>query len=115
MPPCGAFLGLGEHMYKLLVVDDEEKIRELIGKYAKFEGHEVDFAEDGMQAIEKCRDNNYDIVIMDIMMPNLDGFSACREQFDLVLLDLPRDPQEVGRADPDAVGARRGIRQDQRL
>ena len=44
MPPCGAFLGLGEHMYKLLVVDDEEKIRELIGKYAKFEGHEVDFA-----------------------------------------------------------------------
>ena len=79
MPPCGAFLGLGEHMYKLLVVDDEEKIRELIGKYAKFEGHEVDFAEDGMQAIEKCRDNNYDIVIMDIMMPNLDGFSACRE------------------------------------
>lgn len=79
MPQCGAFLGLGEHMYKLLVVDDEEKIRELIGKYAKFEGHEVDFAEDGMQAIEKCRDNNYDIVIMDIMMPNLDGFSACRE------------------------------------
>lgn len=66
-------------MYKILVVDDEEKIRELIGKYAKFEGHEVDFAADGMQAIEKCRDNAYDIVIMDIMMPNLDGFSACRE------------------------------------
>ena len=66
-------------MYKILVVDDEEKIRELIGKYAKFEGHEVDFAEDGMQAIEKCRDNTYDIVIMDIMMPELDGFSACRE------------------------------------
>ena len=66
-------------MYKILVVDDEEKIRELIGKYAKFEGHEVDYAEDGMQAIEKCRDNTYDIVIMDIMMPNLDGFSACRE------------------------------------
>ena len=63
-------------MYKILVVDDEEKIRELIGKYAKFEGHEVDFAADGMQAIEKCRDNTYDIVIMDIMMPNLDACSS---------------------------------------
>jgi len=66
-------------MYKILVVDDEEKIRELIGKYAKFEGHSVDFATDGMEAVEKCRENAYDIIIMDIMMPNLDGFSACRE------------------------------------
>jgi len=66
-------------MYKILVVDDEEKIRELIGKYAKFEGHSVDFAVDGMEAVAKCRENTYDAVIMDIMMPNLDGFSACRE------------------------------------
>ncbi len=66
-------------MYKILVVDDEERIRELIGKYAKFEGHSVEFAEDGMEAVEKCRLNSYDIIIMDIMMPNLDGFSACRE------------------------------------
>lgn len=66
-------------MYKILVVDDEELIRELIGKYAKFEGHSVEFAIDGMDAVEKCRDNSYDIIIMDIMMPNLDGFSACRE------------------------------------
>jgi len=66
-------------MYKILVVDDEEKIRELIGKYAKFDGHAVDFATDGMVAVEKCRENTYDAIIMDIMMPNLDGFSACRE------------------------------------
>ena len=66
-------------MYKILVVDDEEKIRELIGKYAKFEGHSADFATDGMEAVEKCRANTYDVIIMDIMMPNLDGFSACRE------------------------------------
>lgn len=66
-------------MYNILVADDEEKIRELIGKYAKFEGHTVDFAADGMEAVEKCRNNIYDAVIMDIMMPNLDGFSACRE------------------------------------
>ncbi len=66
-------------MYKILVVDDEEKIRTLIGKYAKFEGHSVEFAVDGMEAVEKCRQNTYDVIIMDIMMPNLDGFSACRE------------------------------------
>ena len=66
-------------MYKILVVDDEEKIRELIGTYAKFEGHAVDFAVDGMEAVEKCRRESYDVIIMDIMMPNLDGFSACRE------------------------------------
>lgn len=66
-------------MYKILIVDDEEKIRELIGKYAKFEGHSADFASDGMEAVEKCRENTYDAIIMDIMMPNLDGFSACRE------------------------------------
>ncbi|MBQ8837387.1 MAG: response regulator transcription factor [Clostridia bacterium] len=66
-------------MYKILVVDDEERIRELIGKYAKFEGHSVEFATDGMEAVEKCRVNTYDVIIMDIMMPNLDGFSACRE------------------------------------
>lgn len=68
-------------MYKILVVDDEEKIRELIGKYAKFEGHTVDFASDGMEAVERCRAVNYDydVIVMDIMMPGLDGFSACRE------------------------------------
>lgn len=66
-------------MYKILVVDDEEKIRALIGKYAAFEGHEIDEAGDGIEAIKKCRENKYDIAIIDIMMPELDGFSACRE------------------------------------
>ena len=66
-------------MYKILVVDDEEMIRKLVMKYALFEGHTVDEAENGMEAVEKCRANAYDIVIMDIMMPELDGFSACRE------------------------------------
>lgn len=66
-------------MYNILVVDDEDKIRELIKKYANFEGHFVAEAEDGMQAVEMCRKNSYDIIIMDVMMPELDGFSACRE------------------------------------
>ena len=63
----------------LLIVDDEQRIRELIRKYAVFEGYEVDEAADGMQAVEKCRAHRYDLVIMDVMMPELDGFSACRE------------------------------------
>ncbi|MCL2518958.1 MAG: response regulator transcription factor [Oscillospiraceae bacterium] len=66
-------------MYNILIVDDEQKIRELIRKYAEYEGHTVFEAADGREAVMKCRDNNYDIIIMDIMMPELDGFSACRE------------------------------------
>ena len=65
--------------YRMLIVDDEDKIRELIKKYAIFEGYEVEEATDGMHAVEKCRQNDYDIIIMDIMMPFLDGFSACKE------------------------------------
>ena len=66
-------------MYKVLVVDDEMKIRTLIRKYAEFEGHEVVEAADGMEAVNLCRDQTFDIIVMDIMMPELDGFSACKE------------------------------------
>ena len=66
-------------MYHILVVDDEARIRTLIRKYAEFEGHRVTEAADGMQAVLLCRANEYDMIIMDIMMPELDGFSACRE------------------------------------
>ena len=63
-------------MSKLLIVDDEFRIRELIKKYAIYEGHEVDEAENGEQAVLKCRNNDYDLIIMDIMMPVMDGFEA---------------------------------------
>ncbi|MGI6177410.1 MAG: response regulator transcription factor [Eubacterium sp.] len=66
-------------MYKLLVVDDEPKIREVIRDYAEFNGYEVTEAEDGMSAVGLCKLNKYDLVILDIMMPKLDGFSACKE------------------------------------
>lgn len=66
-------------MYHILVADDESRIRAIIRKYAEFEGHEVTEAADGMEAILLCRQNTYDLIIMDIMMPELDGFSACRE------------------------------------
>ena len=63
----------------LLIVDDEARIRSLIAKYAAFDGYIADEAENGMQAEEKCRGKKYDLIIMDVMMPELDGFSAVRE------------------------------------
>lgn len=66
-------------MYKILVVDDEDRIREIIKKYAVFEGHEVTEASDGMEAVQICREKDFDIILLDIMMPELDGFSTCKE------------------------------------
>lgn len=64
---------------RVLVVDDEEKIRNVIKEYAEFEGYEIDEAADGMEAIAKCKTQDYDIIIMDVMMPKLDGFSSIKE------------------------------------
>lgn len=64
---------------KILVVDDEARIRDLIRKYAVFEGYSVDEADNGMTALEMCRSSTYDLIILDVMMPELDGFSTCRE------------------------------------
>ena len=66
-------------MSKILVVDDEERIREVIKTYGKYEGYEVDTAQDGLEAIELAKENDYDVIVMDIMMPNLDGYSAHQE------------------------------------
>ncbi len=66
-------------MAKLLIVDDEPNIRQMIAKYALFEGHTVAEAENGMDAVLILRKQSFDLVIMDVMMPELDGFSAVRE------------------------------------
>ena len=66
-------------MKKLLVVDDEDKIREVIKEYAEFSGYEVTEAADGMSAIGLCKLNDYDLIIMYVMMPKLDGFSSVKE------------------------------------
>ena len=66
-------------MKKLLVVDDEAKIREVIREYAEFSGYDVTEAEDGMSAIGLCKLNDYYLIIMDVMMPKLDGFSSIKE------------------------------------
>jgi two-component system response regulator ResD len=66
-------------MYHILVVDDEENIRQIIKKYASFEGYKVTEAADGMEAVEICSRCTFDLIIMDVMMPELDGFSAVRQ------------------------------------
>lgn len=63
----------------ILIVDDEEKIIEVLREYAEFENFSVDSASNGMEAVQKCNENKYDLIIMDVMMPKLDGFSAVKE------------------------------------
>ncbi|MCD8041345.1 MAG: response regulator transcription factor [Clostridia bacterium] len=66
-------------MMKVLIVDDEEMIRNVLKEYVEFEGNEAYEACDGMEAVRMCRDNDYDMILMDVMMPKLDGFSAVKE------------------------------------
>ncbi len=64
---------------KILVVDDEELIRNVIREYLIMEEYTVDEANDGLEAITKAKENDYNLIIMDIMMPKMDGYQACKE------------------------------------
>ena len=66
-------------MYNILIVDDEAGIRDIIKEYLEFEEFGFDEAGDGLEAIEKLRKTNFDAVVLDIMMPKVDGFTALRE------------------------------------
>ncbi len=66
-------------MARLLVVDDEEKIRLIIRKYAELEGHQVTEAKDGIEAVSLCALEDFDVMILDVMMPGMDGFAVCRQ------------------------------------
>ena len=70
---------LKEGRMKVLIVDDEEMIRAVLKEYIEFEGGETEEAQDGMEAVKKCREEDFDAIIMDVMMPKLDGFSAVKE------------------------------------
>ncbi len=64
---------------RILIVDDEKLIRDVIKEYAILEDYLVDEAEDGTVALEKVRQNDYDVIIMDIMMPKMDGYKTVEE------------------------------------
>ena len=63
-------------MARLLVVDDEEKIRLIIRKYAEMEGHQVTEAKDGIEAVSICALEDFDVIILDVMMPGMDGLQC---------------------------------------
>lgn len=64
-------------MKTILIVDDEERIRNIIKKYAEYEGYKITEASNGIEAVDLCKRNVFDVIIMDIMMPELDGFATC--------------------------------------
>ncbi len=66
-------------MPKILIVDDEPNIVTLISRYAQREGYDIVTASDGREAIDKCRSEDFDVIIMDVMMPDTDGFTACKK------------------------------------
>ena len=66
-------------MSRILIVDDEINIRKVVREYAEFEGYEVAEAENGMEAVNIAKEKDFDIIIMDVMMPRLDGYSAVKE------------------------------------
>ncbi|MBQ3107588.1 MAG: response regulator transcription factor [Firmicutes bacterium] len=66
-------------MYRILIADDEQKIRQVIREYAEFNGYQVEEAADGMEALNLCKEKDFDLIVMDIMMPRLDGYTACKE------------------------------------
>lgn len=64
---------------RVLVVDDEDKIRQVIGIYLTNEGYLVEEAVDGEEALRKFRDQSWDFIVLDVMMPKLDGVTVCQE------------------------------------
>ena len=85
-------------MSRLLIVDDEERIRDIIKKYAQFEGFETVEAVDGLQAVEICRKESFDLIIMDVMMPRLDGIRATlkiRENMSLPIIILSAKSEDA--------------------
>lgn len=95
-------------MEHILIVDDEEKIREIISKYAMHEGYRVTEAADGNEAVRLCMEHEYDLIIMDIMMPGLDGFEACsriREKKEIPVIMLSARGEEYDRIRGFELGA----------
>ncbi|MFE8702628.1 response regulator transcription factor [Cytobacillus sp. FJAT-54145] len=64
---------------KILVVDDEERIRRLLKMYLERENYMIEEAEDGIEALDKALNNDYDVILLDLMMPGKDGVEVCRE------------------------------------
>ena len=62
----------------VLIVEDEQRLRDIIRDYFTAHGADCDLARDGAEALELLRENDYDAILLDVLMPNLDGFAVCR-------------------------------------
>lgn len=69
--------GMAEHENRILVVDDEERIRRLLKMYLEKEGYEIDEAEDGETALRKATAGDYGLILLDVMLPGMDGVEVC--------------------------------------
>ncbi|MBE7057828.1 MAG: response regulator transcription factor [Ruminococcaceae bacterium] len=65
-------------MAKLLIADDNKQITSVLSEYAKKEGHTVEIATDGVETIDKFKKFEPDLILLDVMMPRMDGFEVCR-------------------------------------
>lgn len=85
-------------MYRILVVEDEEEIQEILKNYLEAEGYEVVQAEDGVDGIAKFHSGRFDLVVLDVMMPKIDGFGTCeliRRESDVPIIMLTALEEEA--------------------
>lgn len=96
-----------EPQMNILIVDDEERIRRLLKMYLEKENYTIDEAEDGEQALEKALSTDYDLVLLDIMMPGKNGIEVCqeiREKKETPIIMLTAKGEEVNRVQGFEVG-----------
>ncbi|WP_138492989.1 response regulator transcription factor [Paenibacillus pinistramenti] len=99
---------MAEQVNRILVVDDEERIRRLLKMYLEKEGYEIDEAEDGETALKKALEENYDLVLLDVMLPGIDGIEVCnrlRQSKATPVLMLTAKGEEINRVQGFEVGA----------
>jgi two-component system, OmpR family, response regulator ResD len=99
---------LMEHEARLLIVDDEERIRMLLKMYLEREGYEIEEASDGKEALHKALHNDYDLIVLDLMMPEMDGTAVCdelRKQKATPVIMLTAKGEETNRIQGFEVGA----------
>ena len=93
---------------RLLVVDDEERIRRLIRMYLEREDYVIEEAENGSEALQLALNNDYDVILLDIMMPEMDGIEVCRElrkEKETPVIMLTAKGEETNRVQGFEVGA----------
>ncbi|MBO2945056.1 response regulator transcription factor [Paenibacillus sp. F411] len=99
---------MSDHGNRILVVDDEERIRRLLKMYLEKEGYEIEEAEDGETALRKATSEDYGLILLDVMLPGMDGVEVCarvRQVKSTPILMLTAKGEEINRVQGFEVGA----------